>query len=129
MAGEAILIVDDNPVYLKLIRVLLTAKGYDIRTATDAEEALAVLGTFRPRLILMDVQLPGMTGLELTQRLKSDPTTRNLIIVALTAYAMKGDEEKALHAAMGLSPSRSTLKPCRASWQGTWRERSSLPSR
>ncbi len=98
MAGEAILIVDDNPVYLKLIRVLLTAKGYDIRTATDAEEALAVLGTFRPRLILMDVQLPGMTGLELTQRLKSDPTTRNLIIVALTAYAMKGDEEKALHA-------------------------------
>lgn len=98
MAGEAILIVDDNPVYLKLIRVLLTAKGYDIRTATDAEEALAVLGTFRPRLILMDVQLPGMTGLELTQRLKSDPTTRNLVIVALTAYAMKGDEEKALHA-------------------------------
>ena len=98
MAGEAILVVDDNPVYLKLIRVLLTAKGYEIRTATDAEEALTVLGTFRPRLILMDVQLPGMTGLELTQRLKSDPTTRNLIIVALTAYAMKGDEEKALHA-------------------------------
>lgn len=98
MAGEAILVLDDNPVYLKLIRVLLTAKGYEIRTATDAEEALTVLGTFRPRLILMDVQLPGMTGLELTQRLKSDPTTRNLIIVALTAYAMKGDEEKALHA-------------------------------
>ena len=98
MAGDAILVVDDNPVYLKPIRVLLTAKGYEIRTATDAEEALTVLGTFHPRLILMDVQLPGMTGLELTQRLKSDPTTRNLIIVALTAYAMKGDEEKALHA-------------------------------
>jgi two-component system, cell cycle response regulator DivK len=98
MAGEAILVVDDNPVYLKLMRVVLSAKGYEIRTAMDAEEALAVLGTFRPRLILMDVQLPGMTGLELTQQLKSDPTTRNFIIVALTAYAMKGDEEKALRA-------------------------------
>lgn len=98
MAGEPILIVDDNPVNLKLVRVLLTIEGYDVRTATDAQEALAVLETFRPRLILMDIQMPGMDGLELTRRLKADPLTRNVIIVAVTAYALKGDKEKALSA-------------------------------
>jgi len=98
MAGAPILIVDDNPVNLKLVRVLLATEGYDVRTAADAEEAVAVLKTFRPRLILMDIQLPGMDGLELTRRLKSDPATRDAIVVALTAYAMKGDEERALNA-------------------------------
>ena len=96
MSGPAILIVDDNPVNLKLVRVLLIAEGYEVRTAADAEEALEILGTWRPRLILMDLQLPGMDGLELTQRLKADPATREIVILALTAYAMKGDEEKAL---------------------------------
>jgi len=96
MGSEAILIVDDNPTTLKLIRILLATEGYDVRTATDAEEALEVLRTFHPRLILMDIQLPGMDGLELTQRLKTDPATRDLIIVALTAYTMQGYEEKAL---------------------------------
>ncbi len=98
MTGEPILIVDDNPVNLKLIRVLLSSEGYDVRTATDAEEAMASLESFQPRLILMDLQLPGMDGLELTRRLKADPATRDTIILALTAYAMKGDEEKALNA-------------------------------
>ena len=98
MGAEPILIVDDNPVNLKLIRVLLSGEGYDVRTAVDAEEALAALETFRPRLILMDVQLPGMDGLELTRRLKADPDRANVVIVALTAYAMKGDEQKALEA-------------------------------
>ena len=96
MPGEPILIVDDNPVNLKLVRVVLTVEGYDVRTATDAEEALAVLGTFRPRLILMDLQLPGMDGLELTKRLKAGAAMKDTLIVAVTAYAMKGDEEKAL---------------------------------
>ncbi len=98
MGGEPILIVDDNPVNLKLIRVLLAGEGYTVRTAVDAEEALAALETFRPRLILMDVQLPGMDGLELTRRLKADPERAGVVIVALTAYAMKGDEQKALEA-------------------------------
>ena len=98
MPGEPILIVDDNPVNLKLARVLLTSEGYNVRTATDAEEALDVLHSFHPRLILMDIQLPGMDGLELTKRLKANPETRDIIILALTAYAMKGDDKKTLDA-------------------------------
>jgi CheY-like chemotaxis protein len=95
MAVEQILIVDDNAANLKLIRVLLTLAGFGVVTATDAEEALKVLETCTPRAILMDVQLPGMDGLELTRRLKADPGRRDIIIVVLTAYAMKGDEERA----------------------------------
>jgi CheY-like chemotaxis protein len=98
MTKAPILIVDDNAANLKLARVLLTGEGYDVRTANDAEAALEVLETFQPRLILMDVQLPGMDGLELTRRLKLDPARRDIIILAFTAYAMKGDEEKALAA-------------------------------
>ncbi len=94
-AGAPVLIVDDNPINLKLVRVLLAAEGYDVRTATDAEEALAVLAAFRPRLILMDIQLPGMDGLELARRLKADPATSDIAVFAITAYAMKGDEDKA----------------------------------
>ena len=96
MSREPILIVDDNPQNLKLARVLLTAAGYEAHTAVDAEDALRQLETFTPRLILMDLQLPGLDGLALTRRLKSDPARRGIIIVALTAYAMKGDRERAL---------------------------------
>lgn len=98
MPGETVLIVDDNVANLKLVRVLLQGEGYEVRTAADAEEALRLLSEFRPRVILMDIQLPGMDGLELTRRLKSDDATKGIIILALTAYAMKGDEEKALEA-------------------------------
>lgn len=98
MSGEPILIVDDNAVNLKLARVLLTGEGYEVRTAADAEEAFTALQTFRPRLILMDIQLPGMDGLELTRRLKADARLAGVVILALTAYAMKGDEEKAREA-------------------------------
>jgi CheY-like chemotaxis protein len=93
--GEPVLIVDDNPVNLKLAKVLLLKEGYEVKTAGDAEEALKTLETYKPRLILMDIQLPGMDGLELTRRLKASPETKNILILALTAYAMKGDEEKA----------------------------------
>lgn len=96
--GDPILVVDDNLINLKLTRLILQAEGYEVRTATDAEEAQVLLREFHPRLILMDVQLPGMDGLELTRRLKEDPATRRIMVVALTAYAMKGDETKALAA-------------------------------
>jgi CheY-like chemotaxis protein len=95
MPNDPVLIVDDNPQNLKLAKVLLLAQGYDARTAVDAEQALVVLDTFLPCLILMDIQLPGMDGLELTRRLKAEARTKNIVIVALTAYAMTGDEEKA----------------------------------
>lgn len=98
MAGEAILIVDDNPINLKLEKILLSVEGYEVRTATDAEEALKIMETFIPRLILMDLQLPGMTGLDLTRKIKANPRYNNVIILAVTAYAMKGDKEKALEA-------------------------------
>jgi two-component system, cell cycle response regulator DivK len=98
MAGEPILIVDDNLINLKLARVLLAGEGYQVRTAADAEEALALLQVYTPRLILMDIQLPGMDGLELTRRIKADPATAGTTILALTAYAMKGDADKALAA-------------------------------
>jgi CheY-like chemotaxis protein len=95
LSNEPILVVDDNPANLKLVRILLSGEGYDVRVAADAEEALSVLRGFRPRLILMDLQLPGMDGLALTARLKAEPATRDIEIIALTAYAMKGDEERA----------------------------------
>src|ERR1043165_4459751 len=72
LAGEPILIVDDNPQNLKLARVILTAEGYQVKTAVDAEDALTVLESFAPRVILMDLQLPRMDGLALTRQLKHD---------------------------------------------------------
>ena len=94
-AGAPILIVDDNASNTKLLAFLLGAKGYVVRTAANADEAIAVLEDFMPRLILMDLQLPGMDGLTLTRQLKADPRTAGIPIVAATAYAMKGDEDKA----------------------------------
>ena len=98
MAGETILIVDDNPTNLKLVAYLVRAHDYDVHTATNAEAALERIRAHRPRLILMDLQLPGVDGLELTRRLKTDPETREIVIVAVTAYARKGDQEKAMAA-------------------------------
>jgi CheY-like chemotaxis protein len=95
MPNDPILIVDDNPANLKLARLLFTAEGHDARTAIDAEQAMKLLESFAPKLILMDIQLPGMDGLELTRRLKANPATQNIVIIALTAYAMRGDEDKA----------------------------------
>jgi two-component system cell cycle response regulator DivK len=98
MAGEPVLVVDDNAQNLKLVRVLLLTEGYEVRTAVDAEEAMRELEWFAPRLILMDLQLPGMDGLELTRRLKADPSRKDISIIAVTAYAMKGDDVKAMAA-------------------------------
>lgn len=98
MASDRILIVDDNAVNLKMMRVLLTGEGYTVRTAADAEEALVTVRDFAPRLIVMDIQLPGMDGLTLTRKLKADPATRDTTILGLTAYAMKGDEQRVLEA-------------------------------
>jgi two-component system, cell cycle response regulator DivK len=94
-AGEPILVVDDNAASRKLVLMLFSREGYDVRTAADAEEALAVLSHFAPRLILMDLQMPGIDGFELTRRLRADPGMAGVLILALSAYATKGDEERA----------------------------------
>jgi CheY-like chemotaxis protein len=93
-----VLIVDDNPTNLKLASDVLEAEGFSIIQATDAEEARSILGIMVPDLILMDLGLPGMDGLTLTRLLKADARLRSVPVVALTAYAMKGDERKALDA-------------------------------
>ena len=98
MAGEPILVVDDNDMNLELLRDLLEGEGYRVRVALDANDAIAVLHDFRPRLILMDIQLPGMDGLTLTRMLKANPSMRDIRIVGLTGYAMAGDEERMLAA-------------------------------
>lgn len=98
MAGERILIVDDNATNLKLVAYLMRANGYTVETALDAETALERIDDHHPDVILMDIQLPGIDGLELTRRLKANPETRDIVIVAVTAYAMKGDQAKALAA-------------------------------
>jgi CheY-like chemotaxis protein len=98
MPSNSVLIVDDTPVNLKLVRVLLSRQGFEVRTASTAEEALEMAQSFRPRLVLADIQLPGMDGLEMTRRLKAAPETQDTVVLALTAFAMKGDEEKAFAA-------------------------------
>lgn len=98
MPGEAILIIDDNPANQKLARITLALEGFVVRTAEDAMEATAILEQFMPDLILMDIQLPDMDGLELTRRFKASPTIGHIPIVAMTAYAMKGDEQRILAA-------------------------------
>jgi len=98
MSAGRILVVDDNPTNLKLATDVLTFGGYEVLKACDAEEALLVIHETHPELVLMDIALPGMDGLTLTRQLKVDDRTRDIVIVALTAFAMKGDEAKAYEA-------------------------------
>lgn len=98
MARESILIIDDNVINLKLVKVLLSAEGYKLKTAGNAKEALALLKTYRPNLILMDIQLPDMDGLTLTRQLRNDPDFHNIVILAITAFSIKGDAEKVMAA-------------------------------
>jgi two-component system, cell cycle response regulator DivK len=89
-----ILIVEDNAANMKLAKFLLESAGHTVVSATDAETGLALAGEEQPDLILMDIQLPGMDGLEATALLKRDDVTRAIPVIALTALAMKGDEER-----------------------------------
>lgn len=98
MGGEKILLVEDNKVNRRLAEFLLRSQGYKVLQATTAQEAFELLKTERPDLIVMDIQLPGMDGLEATRKLKEDPATRDIPVLAVTSYAMKGDREKALAA-------------------------------
>jgi CheY-like chemotaxis protein len=93
--SATILVVDDNRINLKLVSDLLSFEGYQVHKAADGEEAEQQLGSHAPDLILLDLDLPGIDGLTLTQRIKSNPQTAHIIVVAVTAFAMKGDRQRA----------------------------------
>jgi len=89
-----VLIIEDNPANMTLATFLLQSAGHSVLAALDAETGLTLARDEQPDLVLMDIQLPGMDGLEATALLKSDEATREIPVVALTALAMKGDEER-----------------------------------
>ena len=95
MAGETILVVEDNPMNMELVSDILEAHGYQVLQAINGNDAIAMVQEHTLDLILMDIQLPGLDGLTVTGIIKDNPDTSGIPIIALTAHAMRGDEEKA----------------------------------
>jgi two-component system, cell cycle response regulator DivK len=98
VAGEQVLVVEDNEKNMKLFRDVLQAKGYAPLEATTGEDAVALASEHTPDLILMDVQLPGIDGVEALNRIRADDRTAEIPVLALTAQAMRGDRERFLEA-------------------------------
>ena len=98
MTSKKILLVEDNAANMTLATFLLQSAGYEVISATDAETGIGLARTEAPALILMDIQLPGIDGLQATAQLRADKSTRSIPVIALTALAMKGDEERILAA-------------------------------
>jgi len=98
MSGQTILLIEDNPLNLELARDVLQAAGYTVVDARTAEEGLRLAAAVVPQLILLDIRLPGMNGLDAVRSLKHDVHTRDITVVALTAQAMAGDEQTAFAA-------------------------------
>ena len=94
MIAPRVLVVDDNEANIAIAQVVLLGEKFEVETAADGLEAMQKVASFRPDLILMDIQMPGKDGLEVTRDLKADPATRHIRIVAFTAFAMRGDEAK-----------------------------------
>ena len=98
LMGARILVVEDNPLNLKLIRDVLEFEGFDVLTARSGEEGVAVASNGGADLVLMDLQLPGISGHEALSRIRSDPRCTSVPVVAVTAFAMKDDIESAREA-------------------------------
>ena len=99
MAGNySILVVEDNDLNLKLVRTILQNGGYNVLEAMDAETGIQIARDHHPDMILMDIQLPGMDGFEATRVIKNDPALKDIMVVALTSFAMLADKNKALKA-------------------------------
>jgi len=96
--SKRILIVEDHETNRRILRDLLTSASYELTEAVTGEEGVTLADTYRPDLILMDIQLPGLDGYEATRRIKENPALRHIPIIAVTSYALSGDEEKALEA-------------------------------
>ena len=98
MAADKVLVIEDNNMNQVLIKDLLKLEGYEVALAENAEAGIQLAREFLPHLILMDIQLPGMDGLSATKIITADPDLQSIPVVALTSYAMTGDEEKARNA-------------------------------
>jgi two-component system cell cycle response regulator DivK len=98
VAGKLILIIEDHEENRRLLRDLLTSVGYELIEAVTGEEGVTMAKTQVPDLILMDIQLPGIDGYETTRRIKGNPALRHIPVIAVTSYALSGDEVKALEA-------------------------------
>jgi two-component system cell cycle response regulator DivK len=96
--SQRILVIEDNEDNRRIVRDLLTSVGYEILEAVTGEEGVTAAGTQVPDLILMDIQLPGLDGYDATRRIKADPTLRHIPIIAVTSYALSGDDVKAYEA-------------------------------
>ncbi len=94
MSAGRVLICDDNALNILMVRIVLEAEQFEVETAADGFEAIGKAASFRPELILMDIQMPGKDGLEVTRELKADARTQHICIIAFTAFAMRGDEAK-----------------------------------
>jgi two-component system cell cycle response regulator DivK len=94
LSARKVLIVDDNALNIELAAFVLEAAGFAVDVATDATQVRPRIDVSRPDLVLMDIQLPGVDGLEVTRQLKADPATRGIAVAAFTAFAMKGDEAR-----------------------------------
>jgi len=95
MTGPRVLVVEDNPLNLKLVRDVLRAAGYDVVEARSGEDGLRVAHESPPDIVLMDLQLPGIDGVETLRRLRLDPAVADVPVVAVTAFAMREDRERA----------------------------------
>jgi len=98
MAKKTVLVIEDNEMNMKLVRSLLQIGKYSILEAIDAESGIQLAREHHPDLILMDIQLPGLDGLSATRKIKNDQAVKDICVVALTSYAMQGDEEKTRNA-------------------------------
>jgi len=101
VTAPRVLIVDDNAMNVTLAHAVLSADGFKVESAADAQDTVRQIDAFKPVLILMDIQLPGVDGLELTRQIKAEASTQHIVIVAFTAFAMRGDEAKMLAAGCG----------------------------
>jgi two-component system, cell cycle response regulator DivK len=98
MSGKTVLYVEDNEFNRKIVRQLLAATTYRLLEATDGEQGVAIALEARPDLILMDIQLPKVSGLDATRRIRQDPRTAHIPIIAVTSFALSGDDQTALEA-------------------------------
>lgn len=95
-SSKTVLVVEDNELNKKLLEDLIQTRGHRVLSAVDGSEALDLVRAHRPDLVLMDIQLPEVSGLEITKIMKADPALRHIPVIAVTAFAMKGDEERIL---------------------------------